>query len=129
MLLLATTSCFAGGHSPQQKQKKETVAAKPKMNILYFHGKQRCITCRAIEKLTKEALHELNQKDVAMQVIDISDPKNETLAQKFKVSWSSLFLERGNKRVDLTQMGFRYAKNRPDEFKRQLKAEIAKIKK
>lgn len=47
----AITAC-AGNNTPETK--KETVAKKKSpVEIIYFHGKQRCMTCMAIEKETK----------------------------------------------------------------------------
>ena len=46
------------------------------MSVLYFHGKQRCITCRAIEKCAREVVAGMNPGQVEMRVIDISDEAN-----------------------------------------------------
>lgn len=51
MSLLACGNVYA--------QNNKAVAAdnsKNRIEILYFHGRQRCATCLAIEKNTKEAL-------------------------------------------------------------------------
>ena len=32
------------------------IAADTYVEVLYFHGKQRCVTCKAIEKYTKEEI-------------------------------------------------------------------------
>lgn len=39
---------------------------KEYVEVLYFHGKQRCVTCNTIEKLTKEVI----DKDFAQQLKD-----------------------------------------------------------
>ena len=33
------------------------IAADTYVEVLYFHGKQRCVTCKAIEKYTKEVVN------------------------------------------------------------------------
>ena len=59
--------------------------------MICFHGKQRCVTCRAIEKLTNEVIEVLTFKTkyakgkVVYKVIDISDPKNEATVEKYEV--------------------------------------------
>lgn len=110
--------------------KTETV--KPAtLNVFYFHGKQRCPTCMAIESLTRSVLNdsyskELKSGKITFKVIDISTEDGEKIADKYKVSWSSLILDKGGKRTDLTDMAFSYAKNQPDVFNKKLKAELNK---
>ena len=56
---------------------------KDHVEVLYFHGKQRCATCMAIEKNAKEVVevqfaNELKNGTLVFRTIDISDPKNDT---------------------------------------------------
>ena len=57
-------SCGNGG-----KEKTETANSEAMQNdrveVLYFHGAQRCITCRAIETNTKALLDNLYSKEIA----------------------------------------------------------------
>lgn len=101
--------------------------AADKVSVLYFHGKQRCIICRTIEKCAREVVAGMNPAQVEMRVIDISDDANSEIVEKYEVAWSSLILERGEQTIDLTDMAFRYAKNNPEEFNTLLKGEITKM--
>ncbi len=99
------------------------------VELKYFHGKQRCATCMAIEKCTKELLDELYQKEVKdgkvkMQVIDITSEKGKTVAKEYKVTWSSLYIVKDKARKDLTRMAFQYTRKEPETFKKKLKEEI-----
>ena len=82
------------------------------VEVLYFHGKQRCVTCIAIEKQTKAVIAEnfaAQQKSgkVRYKEVDISTPEGKKLATKYKVSWSSLFVTKHKNgkttKHDLTQ--------------------------
>lgn len=107
------------------------------IEVRYFHGKQRCVTCRSIEKCAQEVLAEsfaqqVQDKQIKMRVIDFSTAEGKKVATDHKVSYSSLIVasidkDGKEKRTDLTRMGFQYAKNKPEEFKRLLKAEIDKL--
>ena len=107
-----------------------------RVEVRYFHGKQRCITCRSIEKCAKEVLDESfasqqKSKKISMKVIDISTEQGKPVAADHKVSFSSLFIVKIDKngketRTDLTRQGFQYAKRNPGEFKKILKEEITK---
>ena len=108
-----------------------------RVEIRYFHGKQRCITCRSIEKYAKEVLDESfasqqKSKKISMKVIDFSTEQGKPIAANHRVSFSSLFIVKIDKngkeiRTDLTRQGFQYAKRNPGEFKKILKEEISKV--
>lgn len=134
-LILAIAICFGlaacGGNNAKksdtakvdQAQSQET---KDRVEILYFHGKQRCATCMAIEKNAKEAIEmqfadELKKGTVVFKTIDISKPENEKIAEKYEVTWSSLFISKwkdGKETYEnLTEYAFAYARKAPDTFK------------
>ena len=106
------------------------------VELRYFHGKQRCVTCHSIEKCAKEVLDESfasQQKDkkISMKVIDFSTEQGKPVAADHKVSFSSLFIVKIDKngketRIDLTRQGLEYAKRNPAEFKKIVKEEITK---
>ena len=106
------------------------------VELRYFHGKQRCVTCHSIEKCAKEVLDESfasQQKDnkISIKVIDFSTEQGKPVAADHKVSYSSLFIVKIDKdgketRTDLTRQGFQYAKRNPEEFKKIVKEEITK---
>jgi len=101
------------------------------VEVKYFHGKQRCVTCRSIEKYTQEVLQEnyaqeMKEGKVKFSVIDYTADQGKKIAKNYKVTFSSLFVVKGKKRENLTQMGFKYAKSQPVEFKKQLKEAIDK---
>lgn len=106
------------------------------VEVRYFHGKQRCVTCHSIEKCAKEVLDESfasQQKDkkISMRVIDFSTEQGKPVAADHKVSYSSLFIvnidNNGKEtRTDLTRQGFQYAKRNPEEFKKIVKEAITK---
>ena len=108
-----------------------------RVEVRYFHGKQRCITCRSIEKCAKEVLDESfafqqKSKKISMKVIDFSTDQGKPIAANHKVSFSSLFIVKIDKngketRTDLTRQGFQDAKRNPGEFKKILKEEITKV--
>ncbi|MCM1035162.1 MAG: nitrophenyl compound nitroreductase subunit ArsF family protein [Paludibacter sp.] len=115
----------------EQTQSRET---KDHVEILYFHGKQRCATCMAIEKNAKEAIEmqfadELKKGTVVFKTIDISKPENEKIAEKYEVTWSSLFISQWTEGKEtyenLTEYAFANARNAPDTFKNGL---IEKVK-
>ena len=107
-----------------------------RVEVRYFHGKQRCITCRSIERCAKEVLDESfasrqKNKKISMKVFDISTEQGKPVAANHKVSYSSLFIVKIDKngketRTDLTRQGFQYARREPAAFKKIVTEEITK---
>ena len=103
--------------------------------MLYFHGKQRCATCVAIENETKalmsgELASLVEEGMVVMKIIDITTDDGKAIANKYKVSYSSLFVVVKNgdkeKAEDLTRFAFANARNNPEEYREELKNMIMK---
>lgn len=136
---LGLTACGGNGAKKgdtakvEQTQSQET---KDRVEILYFHGKQRCITCMAIEKYAKEAVEtqfadELKNGTVVFRTIDISKAENGEIAKKYGIAWSSLFISqwKGGKETyeNLTEYAFAYARTVPDKFKNGVVEKINKL--
>lgn len=104
-----------------------------RVEVVYFHGKQRCPTCMAIENRTREVIDsvfadELQNGTLIFRIVDISTPEGEQLADRYEVSWSSLFVNRWKdgleSRNNMTEFGFANARNNPDTFKTGLGEKI-----
>ena len=86
-LLIATlvlVSCGNGSKKKTGENQAEEIQSN-RIEVLYFHGAQRCITCRAIETNTVALLDSLYSKEKAdgkiiYKVIDISKKENEAIA-------------------------------------------------
>ena len=124
-LSLGLAACTTGkaNHSVENQQAKKNV-----VEVLYFHGVQRCATCIAIEKNAKELVEtayakSLKKGELVFRSVDISQEK--ALAEKHEVSWSSLILvdydKNGNeKATNLTEFAFGNARTAPEKFKAEL---------
>lgn len=124
-LLLAAALLYACGGS-RLRVTVEAVADDC-VQILYFHGKQRCATCTAIERLTREVIDSIGSEKVVLRIIDIAE--NEALADRYQAGWSALILDRNGRVENLTRMGFSYAKDRPATFKARLNDAITRMSK
>lgn len=109
---------FAFGHALTKKAAAKSEA--PVVEVLYFHGPQRCKTCVALQKAAKELVDtkfakELKSGRVIFREIDLTTKEGETLGDRYEVAWSSLVVVRKQgkkeKSEDLTEDGFRYAVN------------------
>lgn len=128
--LIGLMSCGSG-----DKSSTSTPTEKDRVEVIAFHGKRRCATCMAIEKNTEEMLkamfaEELKNGTVVYKNIDISTPEGEKLADKYEVTWSSLFVNKwkGGKEIrnNMTEFGFANARNNPETFRQGLADMIRK---
>lgn len=120
-ILMAFTFCLPFLHCG--------LKAQSEVEVLYFHGKQRCATCMAIEKNARNAVNtqlasELKNGKVIFKTIDISQKENQKLAEKYQATWSSLFVVRHNDGKEtaknLTPFAFKQARKDPEGFKKGL---------
>lgn len=107
--------------------------AKDRVEIIYFHGKQRCPTCLAIEKNVREVVKKVFAEDVkngkvVFRVVDFSTKEGEAIADKYEVAWSSLYVNRWKNgkesRYDMTKFAFANARNNPAVFRKGLADKI-----
>lgn len=134
-LILALAICFGltayGSNEVKRGNTAKVEQVQPqkisnRVEVLYFHGKQRCATCMAIEKNTRELVNttfakELKNGTVVFKIVDISTPEGEKIADNYKVTWSSLYVNKWKDgketRNDMTKFSFSNARKNPDTFK------------
>lgn len=134
LAVIGLTSC--GNNQNANAQTSTQATQKDVIEVLYFHGKQRCVTCNAIEKLTKEVIdkdfaQQLKDGKIVFKVIDISTKEGEKIADKYEVTWSSLYINKWKDgkeaKNNMTDFGFSYAKGSPDVFKAGIKKKIDEL--
>lgn len=127
-LIIGLVSCVSGDNTADAKSPQ-----KNRVEVIYFHGKQRCATCQAIKKHTKDVItntfaKELKNGTVVLKIVDISTPQGEKIADKYEVTWSSLFVNKWKNgketRNNMTDFGFGNARKNPDAFKKGLADKI-----
>lgn len=104
--------------------KNETSA----LEVYYFHFTHRCATCQAVEQVSANALKELYGDKMILKSINLDEKVNADLAKKLGVEGQSLLFVKGDKKVDLTNDGFMYARTEPDKLKAKIKATVESMK-
>jgi hypothetical protein len=136
LMTLTLLLCFAGSVGAQ----KRVVANKAKkgnvVEVLYFHSKQRCPTCIAIGNNTSDVVktdfaQQVKSGQVRFRDIDISTPEGEKIADRYEVTWSSLFVNQWKngkeKRNNMTTFGFQNARSNTAAFRNGLKNKINQL--
>jgi hypothetical protein len=120
LALFLSTSVFA----------QEVIETAIRLDIYYFHGHRRCATCLAVEKETRALLRsdfkrELDTGVLKFTVLNLEEPESQSLVQKYGIWVSSLLLvNKQGQKVDLTGLGFRSARNKPERFREELRSII-----
>lgn len=125
---------FACGNNTESKKQQENKTVTDGVEVLYFYGKQRCPTCKAIEQETKELVSttfadEVKNGKLVFKTLDIEE--NEALAEKYQITWSSLVLvdyDNGKEKAeDMTQFAFSNARKSPETFRNGLTDKIKEM--
>ncbi len=127
--MVACSGDKRGSVAEDQQTRKDVV------EVLYFHRAQRCATCMAIEKSAKELVETvyaepLKSGKLVFRSVDIT--KEDALAERYEVSWSSLILvdyDKSGKKsaTNLTEFAFGNARTAPDKFKAELSKQISEM--
>ena len=125
LILICLLSACGGGNSQNNEQTQTTVSdsLRAPIEIMYFYGKQRCVTCRAIEQVVVELTqNELREAIAGGQVhFRAIDWTQETaLAERYEVAWSSLIIDRNGEITNLTEKAFTHARQQPDKLKEEI---------
>lgn len=129
--LISLASYACDSESKPSKQRENSIETE-KIEVYYFHFTRRCITCNAVESITKETIREYFSKDVKLgkitfKSINLDEDASKTFAEKMNISGQALIFVSKDKTINLTTDAFMYAKNQPDKLKEKVKAAIEKL--
>lgn len=106
--------------SPETDQKE----TKAKVDVYYFHFNSRCATCKAVESEARQDVKELFGKDVSFASYNLDEPAGEAKGKELGVSSQILLVVKGDKKINLTNEGFMYARTNPEKFKKVIEEKI-----
>lgn len=129
--LSAITICSCTGNKAPETNTEIVAKKSSEVEIIYFHGKQRCATCMAIEKeatalVESELAQQVKDGKVAFRIVDISTEEGKKVAEQYKVSYSSLFVVTKGGAEDLTRFAFTHARSNGESFRQELKNKVLK---
>ncbi len=109
-----------------------TSKSKAKVELFYFHFTRRCVTCNAVEEVTRKSLdalflNQLKDGTISFKSINLDESTGKAVGEKLGVSGQTLLLVGAGKSIDLTSEAFLTAKNNPEKLKAILKSNIEPI--
>lgn len=97
---------------------KEThVKAADEVQVYYFHTSRRCATCKAVERVSEQAVQDMNSDEVSFAAYNIEETKGGQIAEKLDISGQTLLVTNGDKKFNLTRKGFMNARSKPEKLK------------
>jgi hypothetical protein len=128
ILILLFATFFSCKNEVKEEVKITENTVQTDIQLVQFHTEHRCITCNAIEKLSKETIK--GNQVITFVLYNVDDEKNAKVAEQFEATGTSLYLYNSKTKAtkDLTEMAFMYAKNEGDKFKTELQKEISAFK-
>jgi hypothetical protein len=114
MALFMNCSCSA---QTDRGSENETVSQEMDIEVYYFHNTRRCVTCQAVETVSAEAVKELYGDRIPFTGYNLDETDGKEKAQELGVSGQTLLIVSGDKRINITNEGFMYARSNPEKLK------------
>lgn len=121
LALSMNSSCSA---QTNEKENSTQVAKAEKVEVLYFHYTRRCVTCNAIESVSKEAIAELYGDKVSFAEYNLEEMDGEIKGKELEVSGQTLLIVAENTKINITNEGFLNARSNPEKLKQIIKEHI-----
>lgn len=119
VMIMGTGSCNA-----QTNKKDIKTNTSTKVEAYYFHFSARCVTCKTVEAEAKKSIESLYGGKVTFQAVNLDDASSKALAEKLQIGGQTLLIVKGDKKINITNEGFMYARNNPEKFKSIIKEKI-----
>jgi len=122
------------GQASNKKDKKNSVSKSEKIEMYYFHFSRRCAGCKAVEAEAKKNLESLYPEEIkkgvmTFKAVNIEEDAGKAIASKYNESSQALIIVKGDKKHNITNEGFMYARSNPDKFKEIIKEKVEDLKK
>ncbi|MFH0756320.1 MAG: nitrophenyl compound nitroreductase subunit ArsF family protein [Bacteroidota bacterium] len=124
LLLGLDTSCSA---QPGKDTSTPVVSADQEVEVFYFHYTRRCVTCQAVETVSGEALVELFGERVPFKGFNLDEADGKQKATDLGVSGQTLLIVSGDKKINITNEGFMYARSNPDKLKQVISDNVTPL--
>jgi hypothetical protein len=122
--LLFTVILFISGVCTVSSQPNSKISG---VEVYYFHATNRCVTCEAVEAVTREALKQYYGNQISLKSINRDQEKDNPLIKKHQIAGQALLILKGDKAVDLTNFAFMNARTNPEKLKGKIKETIEKM--
>ena len=121
MTLGVNISCSARNDN---KNGNAAISDAGKVEVFYFHFTRRCVTCQAVENVSRQAVEELYGGRVAFSEFNLEEEKGKQKGEQLGISGQTLLIVSGDTKINITNEGFMNARSNPDKLKQIIKEKI-----
>lgn len=104
--------------------KSTQVSEAGEVEVFYFHFSRRCVTCKAVEEVSKQAVADLYGERVPFTGYNLEEKEGKEKGKELGVSGQTLLIVSGDTKINITNEGFRYARSNPEELKQIISEKI-----
>ena len=105
-------------------EKKTKVSKTGEVEVFYFHYTRRCVTCKVVEDVSKEAIAELYGETISFTSYNLDDQEGKDKSKDLDISGQTLLIVSGDTKINITNEGFMYARSNPEKFKQIISEKI-----
>ena len=98
------------------------------IKVYYFHATRRCVTCVAVENVSRKAIKDNYGDEIDFIVINREKEENLALVEKYKVSGQTLIVVKDDKVENLTNAAFMNARKKPGQLEELIISTIEAMK-
>jgi len=114
MALCMNFSCTAQADTNGKNTK---VSKSDEIEVFYFHYARRCVTCKAVEDVSKGAVAELYGDRISFTGYNLDEKEGKEKGQELGISGQTLLIVSGDTKINITNEGFMYARSNPEKLK------------
>ena len=119
-------SCNAEDNSKSKQANKEVEQQAEEVKVYYFHMTRRCYTCKNVEKVSKEAVQELENENVSFKAFNIEKAEGKEKAKELGIAGQTLLITGGDKKYNITRQGFLNVRQ-PENLKKIINQKVNAI--
>ncbi|UCG27959.1 MAG: hypothetical protein JSV24_00975 [Bacteroidales bacterium] len=123
VILAISLNCSCWGQS-ENNTEKETISQAGNIEVYYFHYTRRCVTCQAVETVSGEAVKELYGETIPFTGYNLDETEGKEKAKELGISGQTLLIVNGDKKINITNEGFMYARSNPEKLKQVISDHI-----
>jgi hypothetical protein len=107
--------------------KNTSVSEAGEVEVIYFHFSRRCVTCKAVEEVSKQAVADLYGESVIFTGYNLEEQDGKEKGRDLGVSGQALLIVSGDTKINITNEGFRYARSNPEKLKQIISENITPL--
>lgn len=123
-IVIATSMLFSCNAQSSKAEEDTNVKASDEVQVYYFHTSRRCVTCKTVERVSKQAVQEMKSDEVVFAAHNLEKTEGEQIAEKLGVSGQALLVTDGDKKINITREGFMNARSNPEKLKQIVKQKV-----